>query len=165
MKSTCYIALGSNLGDRLNNLREAIRQLKACPDISLSALASIYETKPIGPPGQQSYYNSAIRIETGLPPRDLLTRCQEIEKQLKRVRKIRWGPRTLDLDILLYGERVIQEPGLQIPHPGLLERDFVLIPLLEIAPDLEVQGQRIDRALHLLLPATSARRLEAGLTE
>lgn len=162
MKSTCYIALGSNLGDRLQYLSEAVRSLGSCPDIKVSAIASVYETEPVGPADQPNYYNSVIRIETGLSPRALLTRCQEIEKQSKRVRTIKWGPRTLDLDILLYDDQVIRETGLQIPHPRLLERDFVLIPLLEIAPDLEAEGQRLDQAL-LRLPPSRARRLESSL--
>lgn len=162
MKATCYIALGSNLGDRLHHLREAVRYLKACPETQLSAWASIYETAPVGPAGQANYYNTVVRLETSRSPQELLAHCQEIEKQLKRVRTIHWGPRTIDLDILLYEDLVLNEPGLQIPHPRLLERDFVLIPLLEIAPELEVMGVRIEQALRQL-PPSSAQRLEQAL--
>lgn len=133
----CLIALGSNLGDRHANLRRALERLATHPQIRVVAISTIHETSPVGgPAGQDVYLNAAARIETTLAPRDLLTALLAIEAELGRTREIHWGPRTIDLDLLLYGDQTIDEPGLQVPHPRLDERRFVLGPAAEIASDM-----------------------------
>jgi 2-amino-4-hydroxy-6-hydroxymethyldihydropteridine diphosphokinase len=128
------IGLGSNLGDSKTILTGAIDRLKIHPQIKLLALSSWYLTAPIGPP-QPDYLNGCATIETSLTPLDLLDVLQSIEAEFGRVRQEVWGARTLDLDLLLYGDRIIDLPTLQIPHPHMCDRAFVLIPLAEIAPD------------------------------
>jgi 3-oxoacyl-[acyl-carrier protein] reductase len=131
-----YIALGSNLGDRWANIHGAVRRLRAEPGVRLLAASECYETTPVGgPAGQGPYLNSAAAIETDLSPEDLLAFLHRIEQQFGRVRTVKDGPRTLDLDLLLYGDRVIDTPTLTIPHPRMHERGFVLVPLADIAPD------------------------------
>ncbi len=129
-----YIAFGSNLGDREAHIRAAAEKLAAAAGVELAAMSSLYETEPVGPP-QPAYLNAAAAVDTSLSPRALLALCQRIENELGRVRTIRWGPRTIDLDILLYDDEIVDEPDLRIPHPLLHERLFVLDPLVEIAPD------------------------------
>lgn len=134
-----YVALGSNLGDRAGLLVRARRALEADPATRVVAASGIWETEPVGPPGQGPYLNAVLAIESRLPARALLDRLLEIEREAGRDRaaeRQRWGPRLLDLDLLLYGSTRIEEPGLEIPHPRLHERAFVLEPLCEIAPDL-----------------------------
>jgi 2-amino-4-hydroxy-6-hydroxymethyldihydropteridine diphosphokinase len=128
------IGLGSNLGDSKAILTGAIERLKIHPQIELLIVSSWYLTAPIGPP-QPDYVNGCATIETSLTPLDLLSVLQSIETEFGRVRQEVWGARTLDLDLLLYGDRVIDLPTLQIPHPHMCDRAFVLIPLSEIAPD------------------------------
>ena len=130
-----YLALGANLGDREANLRLAIEQLSANSNLEIVAVSSVYETDPVGPP-QPDYFNMVVGVETPLSARELLDLALGIEQQAKRVRDERWGPRTLDIDVLLVGEEKHDEPGLQIPHPRMWERPFVLVPLYEIAPEL-----------------------------
>jgi 2-amino-4-hydroxy-6-hydroxymethyldihydropteridine diphosphokinase len=131
-----YIALGSNLGDRAANLRAALRQLES-PEIRITAASSFLENPAVGgPTDSPPFLNAAAKIETTLEPHDLLHRLLEIEKNLGRVRREKWGPRLIDLDLLLYNDRVIQTPELSIPHPLMHQRRFVLHPLAEIAPDL-----------------------------
>jgi 2-amino-4-hydroxy-6-hydroxymethyldihydropteridine diphosphokinase len=139
------IALGSNLpssaGDRLATLAEAVRRLAAHPAIRVVRVSSAYETDPV-PAGQPAYLNAAATLEVGLEPEALLEATQAIERELGRDRRLeaaegrRWGPRTIDLDLLLVGESRLQGPGLTLPHPGLAARGFVLVPLVEIAPDV-----------------------------
>src|ERR1043165_9076214 len=136
---TAYLALGSNLGDRSALLDAALSLLRLQPGISVQTVSSYHETEPVGgPAGQGKYLNAACQIQTSLEPRNLLRVLQAIETQLGRVRTEQWGPRTLDLDLLLYGAEVlhIQEAGLEliVPHPRMHERGFVLGPLVEIAP-------------------------------
>jgi 2-amino-4-hydroxy-6-hydroxymethyldihydropteridine diphosphokinase len=140
MLETAYIALGSNLGDRSSNIRGALDAFKDHPGIELVVCSSVIETDPVGPEGQGPYLNAVACVRTGLEPRDLLDALLAIEQCYGRDRACeqRWGPRTLDLDLLIYADRVIDEPGLSIPHPRLHERDFVLIPLAEIAPEIMV---------------------------
>lgn len=127
-----YIGIGSNLGDREKNINGALNLLKEnCKIIKGS---SLYETEPVGIKGQDLFLNGVVEIETELSPKELLLFLQSIEKKLKRVRVIKNGPRTIDLDILFYGSKVINEPDLTVPHPRLHERLFVLMPLEEIAP-------------------------------
>jgi len=132
----CYIGIGSNLGDREKYIKSAIEKLKEAKDIEVKKISNTYETEPVGGPRQGRYLNGAVEIETSLEPRELLIKLQAIEKQLGRVRKIKNGPRTIDLDILLYGDRKIETPDLSIPHPRMREREFVMKPLREIAGDM-----------------------------
>jgi 3-oxoacyl-[acyl-carrier protein] reductase len=135
MSVTAYLALGSNLGDRRANLQEALRLLAERPGVVVTRVSSFFETAPVGgPPGQGNYLNAAAEVQTDLPPRQLLDWLLDVERRLGRVRQERYGPRTVDLDLLLYGDQVLDEPGLLVPHPRLHERRFVLEPLAEIAP-------------------------------
>lgn len=132
-----YLGLGSNLGDRQANLWLALGRLAAHPSIRLLRVSSFYETTPVGNERQGKFLNAAALVKTGLTPLELLDFLQEVEAGMGRERRERWGPRTIDLDILLYGEERVELPQLVIPHPLMLERDFVLTPLAEIAPRLE----------------------------
>jgi 2-amino-4-hydroxy-6-hydroxymethyldihydropteridine diphosphokinase len=127
------IALGSNLGDSRSILDSAIERLRSHPQIELIAVSSWYLTKPFGPP-QPDYLNGCATLQTSLEPDDLLMALHAIEHEFGRVREQHWGARTLDLDLLLYDDRIIDTPRLQVPHPRMIERAFVLIPLAEIAP-------------------------------
>ena len=132
-----YLGLGSNLGDRSEILRSALEVLDKREGIQLVAVSRLIETEPEGPPGQGRYLNGAVTVLTSLSPRELLRAMLEIETAHGRVRlsEQRWGPRRLDLDLLMYEDQIIDEPGLVIPHPRLHQRTFVLTPLAEIAPD------------------------------
>ncbi len=133
-----YLGLGSNLGDRGRNLEAALTGLSALPRTKLIAVSGIYETRPVGGPEQGDYLNSAAGIETGLTPHELLTETQRLEHESGRCRddrRIRWGPRTLDIDILFYDDLRLDDRSLTVPHPRLAERAFVLAPLAEIAGD------------------------------
>jgi 2-amino-4-hydroxy-6-hydroxymethyldihydropteridine diphosphokinase len=136
------IALGSNLGDRHAHIQFALDQLHRLAQTRLTAHSTILETAPVGPVDQGPYLNAAALVETTLSARDLLDALLSVERLRGRDRSLeqRWGPRTLDLDLLLYGGQTISEPGLTIPHPRLHERLFVLEPLAQIAPDLVVPG-------------------------
>jgi 3-oxoacyl-[acyl-carrier protein] reductase len=131
-----YLALGGNLGDRRATLDAAVRRLRAEPGLRVLAVSRYYETAPVGgPPGQGAYLNAAAAVETDRSPDDLLALLHRIESQFGRTRDVKDGPRTLDLDLLLYGDRVIDTPALTLPHPRMATRAFVLVPLAEIAPD------------------------------
>jgi 2-amino-4-hydroxy-6-hydroxymethyldihydropteridine diphosphokinase len=130
----CAIGLGSNLGDSLAILTGAIDRLQMHPQIELVAISSWYLTAPVGPP-QPDYINGCVTIQTSLSPLDLLNTLHAIESEFGRIRQELWGARTLDLDLLLYDNLIIDLPTLQIPHPRLCERAFVLVPLAEIAAD------------------------------
>jgi 2-amino-4-hydroxy-6-hydroxymethyldihydropteridine diphosphokinase len=137
-----YVGIGANLGDREATICRAVELLAAEPGIEVVATASLRETEPWGPIPQPRYLNGAVALETSLAPRELLERLLEVERALGRVRDgERWGPRTLDLDLLLHGDHVLVEPGLEVPHPRLHERAFVLEPLVELDPDLNVPGR------------------------
>ncbi|WP_038055615.1 2-amino-4-hydroxy-6-hydroxymethyldihydropteridine diphosphokinase [Thermus amyloliquefaciens] len=129
-----YVGLGSNLGDRAAHLLWGLSALSRLPETRLLRLSPLYETEPLGPP-QPRYLNLVAELETELPPRALLSEMLRIEEALGRERKERWGPRTLDLDLLLYGDLVLEEEGLKLPHPRLHERAFVLVPLLDLLPE------------------------------
>jgi len=135
-KKISYIGLGSNLGDRLANINKAIEYLRENQDIAVEEVSSIIETEPQGGPPQGKFLNAVVKIRTALKPKELLRVLQGIEEKLGRVRNIKNGPRTIDLDILLYGDEKIDEPDLKIPHPRMRERSFVLRPLLEIEPNI-----------------------------
>ena len=132
-----YISMGSNLGDRVEMLRRGLDELDQLSDTQVVRLSSIYDTEPVGEVDQPRFLNAVVMIETALEPDVLLWNLLLIERRLGRVRTQRWGPRPLDLDILFYGDEVIEEPGLTVPHPLLHERAFVLVPLAELAADLE----------------------------
>jgi 2-amino-4-hydroxy-6-hydroxymethyldihydropteridine diphosphokinase len=138
--ATAFVGIGSNLGERESHLRRAIELLGAEEGIEVVAVSSLRETEPVGPVEQGPFLNGAVRIETELPPRELLERLLGIEQRLGRVRLERWGPRTIDLDLLLFGDLVLDEPGLTVPHPRLAERRFALEPLLELDPGLTIPG-------------------------
>ncbi len=133
---TVYLSLGSNIGDRLGQLREAVRIIAEREDVQVAKISSVYETEPIGGVDQESFYNIVVEIETSLPPKDVLQLAHDVEKALRRERKVHWGPRTIDIDILLYDEILFDEKDLVIPHPEMKNRAFVLAPLLEIAPEI-----------------------------
>ncbi|MFN7926441.1 MAG: 2-amino-4-hydroxy-6-hydroxymethyldihydropteridine diphosphokinase [Blastocatellia bacterium] len=141
MMTTAYIALGSNLGDRLGYLRSAVASLAAHPNINVVAHSRIYETAPVGgPAGQGAYLNAVVGVSTSLGAHALLAVLQAIETANGRTRTVTWGPRTLDLDLLLFGDEIIAEPDLTVPHPRLAERNFVLAPLCDLIPAFLLPG-------------------------
>ena len=136
MTTTAYIGIGSNVGDRRGFCRRAVAELGAADGVVVDRTSSLYETTPIGGPPQRSFVNVVVRIATELSPHDLLAACKSIEERLGREPSdIRWGPRVVDLDILTFGADKLSEPDLEIPHPRMTARRFVLVPLLEIDPD------------------------------
>jgi 2-amino-4-hydroxy-6-hydroxymethyldihydropteridine diphosphokinase len=146
---TVYLSLGSNLGDRETNLSEAIRRLDG-PDLKVTAVSTIYETTPVGETEEPvpDYLNCVVRAETNLSPEALLNRTQAVEQAGARQPTFRWGPRTIDVDILWYEGVEMTSDWLTLPHPRLMERAFVLVPLAEIAPDLRLRnGQTVSTAL------------------
>lgn len=142
-----YVGLGSNLDDPQAQVRRAIDELAQLPDTRREAVSGLYRTPPMGPPGQPDYINAVAALTTRLDPHRLLDELQAIERAHDRVRAERWGPRTLDLDILLYGQQVLDDERLVVPHPGIAARAFVLLPLAEIAPDLLIPGLGAPAAL------------------
>ncbi len=139
-RESAYVALGSNLADPVQQLERAFDALAGLPETSLVARSSLYRSAPFGPVAQPDFINAVVALRTSLGARALLDRLQAIERSQGREREERWGPRTLDLDLLVYGAEVIDEPWLTVPHPGIVERNFVLLPLKEIAPDLVIPG-------------------------
>lgn len=149
-----YISLGSNLDNPLQQLTKARTELEHLPQTQLLAYSSLYRSKAIGGPAQPDYLNAVAKLTTCLPAMDLLNALQAIEAQHGRVRAERFGPRTLDLDILLYNDMVCDTPRLTLPHPRLAERAFVLYPLAEIAPDLRLPDGRSIADLHAAVAGT-----------
>jgi 2-amino-4-hydroxy-6-hydroxymethyldihydropteridine diphosphokinase len=131
-----YLALGSNLGERVGFLQRAVDELAAADGVEVAAVSRVYETAPVGGPPQDAFLNAAVAVDTALEPRALLALAQRIENGADRVRAERWGPRTLDVDVLLYGDVVLDDPELTIPHPRMWQRGFVLAPLRDVAPEL-----------------------------
>lgn len=130
-----HIGIGSNVGDRTTFCRRAVAELEATDSIEIDAVSSLYETAPLGGPPQRSFVNLVAQASVGIEPRPLLEICQAIEHRLGREPSdVRWGPRVVDLDILTFGEEKIVEPDLEIPHPRMTQRRFVLVPLLEVDP-------------------------------
>lgn len=132
----CFIAIGSNLQQPLDQVNRAVAELAALPDCYLQAVSRWYRSRAIGPGAQPDYINGVAELDSKQSPIALLRLLQSIENLHHRKRDQRWGPRTLDLDLLIYGESIVNDPDLTIPHPQMLERNFVLYPLLELAPDL-----------------------------
>ena len=145
-----YIALGGNLGDREKNFSEALAGLQSFPTLRLKRGSPVYETPPMGPAGQDRYWNAVVEVEADLNPEDLLTICLEVEERLGRVRGERWGPRIIDLDLLLYGDLEWKSDRLILPHPEIAKRAFVLQPLVDLIPNGLLNGQRIDDLLSLV---------------
>ncbi|SCW79139.1 2-amino-4-hydroxy-6-hydroxymethyldihydropteridine diphosphokinase [Ancylobacter rudongensis] len=147
-KAVAYLCLGSNLGDRAGTMAKAVG-LIARTGLKIIARSSLYETPPWGPVPQGPYLNMVVAVETELSARELLHMLLGVEHAFgrDRTREVRFGPRTIDIDILLYGEEVVAEPDLEIPHPRMMERAFALIPLSELAPELKVGGVAVAAAL------------------
>ena len=159
---TVYIGLGANLANPQQQLERALLALQQLPHSQLELNSSIYRSAPMGPQDQDDYLNSVAKISTQLSPESMLDNLQSIEQSQGRVRKKeRWGPRSLDLDILLFGNFVIDTPRLTIPHYGIKQRSFVLLPLLEIAPDLIMpDGDSIKDLYHSLVTSDNYQRIE-----
>ena len=149
------LGLGSNIGDAPAHFAAAIAELRAIG--SIEKISPYYRTAPVGGPGQDDYLNAVVLLTTELPPRELLAVTTRIEAGRGRTRRERWGPRTLDIDILLYGDSVVDDPGLTIPHPRMMERRFVLAPLLDVWPDAKLPG---GRSLVDFLPAVADQEVE-----
>ena len=160
-----FLGLGANLGDPAATLVAARDALARLPQSRLLDSSALYRTAPVGgPPGQPDYANAVVALATALPPRELLAACIAIEERFGRQRQERWGPRTLDIDLLLYGERVLDEPDLIVPHPRLHRRRFVLAPLCELAPRQvhPLLGQPLQRLLDQLDDPARVERLAAS---
>ena len=136
IRHPAYIALGSNKGDRLEFLKKAIEKINKSPDCEVISASSIYETKPFGKVKQDNFLNAVIKIETSYSPINLFKELKAIEKKIGRIETEKWGAREIDLDLILYDDLVYSDDTLTIPHKGLAERDFVLVPLCEISPEL-----------------------------
>jgi 2-amino-4-hydroxy-6-hydroxymethyldihydropteridine diphosphokinase len=140
--TVAYLGLGANLGDPIQMLTEAVHVLGDTDGISATRCSSLYRTSPVGKTNQPDFVNIVVRIETTLSADDLMTVILDIEHTLGRVRTDRWGPRTIDIDLLIYGDSRIETERLTVPHPRMLGRRFVLVPLIEIAHDLQVPGTK-----------------------
>ena len=136
-----YVGLGANLGNRAETLEHAVALLAAAEGVDVLAVSELRETDPVGVVDQPRFLNGAVAVDTTLSARGLLNALLAIERSLGRVRVERWGPRTVDLDLLLYGDEIVDEPGLRVPHPRLHERRFALEPLAELDPELEITGR------------------------
>lgn len=136
-----YIGLGSNLDQPLAQVRSAIDELCKTTELRLISVSPLYASSPMGPQDQPDYINAVAAVETSLSPHELLKKLHVLEQQHGRQRLRHWGERTLDLDILLFGEQILDDADLTVPHPGLTERNFVIYPLADIAPDIEIPGQ------------------------
>lgn len=147
------IGLGSNIGDKAANIREAVRRLCADGRVRLSAMSAIYRTAPWGPVEQDFFANACALVQTALAPLELLGLAKSIEAEMGRAQSVRWGPRLIDLDLLFYGDLVLDEPHLKLPHPQVLHRAFVLVPLAEIAADKMIAGRSIATAAAAVGPA------------
>lgn len=162
MPERVFIALGSNLGDRVANCRRALDELEK-EGVEVVSVSPLYETEPWGVADQPRFVNAAAELRTTLEPRELLELLKKIERRLGRARRERWGPREVDLDILFYGSRVVEEKGLTIPHPEAHRRAFVLVPLADIAPDFvhPVLGRTV-REMRGESDTAGVRRVEDG---
>lgn len=154
----CIVALGSNLGDKAANIDRAIALLTEAGDVRLLARSGNYATEPWGKTDQDWFVNAAVAVETGLSPRELLKRCKEVERRMGRVETERWGPRIIDLDLLVYRDVTMADSDLVLPHPHIGARAFVLAPLMDIAPDLVIGGTSV-RDLYAAIDASGVRAL------
>lgn len=161
MKKAVYIGLGSNLGPGVENLQKALNEIKAVKGIKIKKLSSMYLSKAWGKTDQADFVNQLIEIETEIPPLELLYVLHNIEIKMGRQRKEKWGPRVIDLDIILYGNEVIDSPELKIPHPYMRERLFVLVPLEEINPEIIFpdDGTKIKEVLVRVLAQNKANQI------
>lgn len=155
----CIVALGSNLGDKIANIDRAIALLTAAGDVELVGRSRNYATDPWGKTDQDWFVNACIAVRTGMSARTLLVRCKEIERDMGRVTVEKWGPRIIDLDLLVYRDQVIGDPDLVLPHPHIGDRAFVLAPLLDIAPDLVISGRSV-RDQYAAVDRTGIRALD-----
>lgn len=156
-----WVGLGSNLGQPVTQVQRAFRELAALPGTRLLRRSALFGSPPMGPQDQPDYINAVALLETELSPRELLNALKRIEQVHERQPTRHWGERTLDLDLLVYGNAVLEEPGLTVPHPGIPQRAFVLYPLVEVSPELDVPGFGPVAALLSALPLEAvARRLE-----
>ena len=135
-KARAFIGAGANLGEPVRQIRQAKDALQKSPGVKFLGASSLYRTQPMGPIAQPPFINAVFSLECGMSPKDLLALLLSVEEKMGRIRRERWGPRVIDLDLLFYGDMVISEQGLEVPHPRLHERRFVLAPLVEIAPDV-----------------------------
>lgn len=145
-----YLGLGSNLGDRAGHLKAAMELIESSEGVGIVEKSSLYRTAPVGGIEQGPYFNAVVRVQTSLEPLELLDRCLEIEGIRGRERRERWGPRTLDIDLLLYGERSARNSRLELPHPEMTKRSFVLVPLVEISPDAKIGDLHAAECLEAL---------------
>jgi 2-amino-4-hydroxy-6-hydroxymethyldihydropteridine diphosphokinase len=158
-----YVGIGSNLNDPVAQVKEAIEELEVLPDTIMEACSSLYSCKPMGPQDQPDYVNAVVALDTLLSPADLLQRLQRIEELQGRERDAeQWGPRILDLDLLMYGKKVIDTDELKVPHPGMHERDFVIIPLAEIAGNISIPGHGLLTTLINKVENHSLKKLITG---
>ncbi|HEY2241045.1 MAG TPA: 2-amino-4-hydroxy-6-hydroxymethyldihydropteridine diphosphokinase [Streptosporangiaceae bacterium] len=155
---TAVLGLGSNLGARQQQLQRAVDQLAATPGLRVTAVSPVYETDPVGGPEQPDFLNAVVLAITDLPPADLLGRAQAIEAAARRTREVRWGPRTLDVDIIAYGDQARADPTLTLPHPRVRERAFVLAPWRDADPDAELPGYGPVAALLAAVGGQGVRR-------
>jgi len=162
-RRTVVLSLGSNLGDRLANLQRGLRELCG-PDLTCTAISPVYETDPVSGPAQGDYLNVVLLASSELPAPEILARCQAAEAALGRVRDQRWGPRTLDVDVLACGDEISDDPALTLPHPRAHERAFVLAPWLDVAPDARLSGHGPVAALLAATGTAGIRRLAETLT-
>lgn len=146
-EALCHLALGANLGDRVEALREATRRIEALPGTTVLARSVIYETPPWGKIDQAAFANAAITVKTSLGPEALLEACLNIEASMGRERRERWGPRLIDIDLLAHGKTRMKSDRLTLPHPAMAERAFVLVPLVEIAPEFRIGRKKAKTAL------------------
>lgn len=156
MNNQAFLSLGTNMGDRLANLQEGLRLLRSHAAVTVAKLSSIYETEPVGYTEQPAFLNMAVQVSTSLSAEELLDLCLSIEQEIGRVREFRWGPRIIDLDILLYNQDNIESEKLIIPHPRMHERAFVLVPLIEIDPAICFPGS--NRPLEEALSSIQERK-------
>ncbi|OPJ57050.1 2-amino-4-hydroxy-6-hydroxymethyldihydropteridine diphosphokinase [Alkalithermobacter paradoxus] len=145
-----YLSIGTNMGDRIKNINDAIDNIRRFEDTNIVKVSKVYETEPWGYINQEKFLNICVKINTNLSPHSLLEKCQEVENILHRERIIRWGPRSIDIDILLYDDIISDDEKLIIPHPRMKERAFVLVPLMDIDPNLYIQGENIKDILSTL---------------
>ncbi|OHW62088.1 2-amino-4-hydroxy-6-hydroxymethyldihydropteridine pyrophosphokinase [Andreesenia angusta] len=150
MSKRAYLGIGGNIGDRKANIEGAIEILRSSDSIEVTKVSSLYETEPVGYEDQDWFVNVVVEIKTTLSPYELLGYCQSIENELKRVRLIRWGPRTIDVDVLLYEGYESDAEDLTVPHPRMTERAFVMVPLYEINDDLQIAGKHISELMESL---------------